>query len=195
MKSAMTIRDPEDFQLLGDETRRKIIYLLRVKEMTVAQIASELDITPQAVYHHIRKLKKAKMLEVSREERVAHLIESYYRATAEAFICRFGKTPVSKEAAFEQIKTVLNALNKIGFNLSYNDNNVSMLTDLQRKLDECCSEAKYDDVISELDNIDWYTQEVVSKYTETLSMSNEEFLEQQELERRLRDVLISLINQ
>ena len=195
MKSAMTIRDPEDFQLLGNETRRKIIYLLRVKEMTVGQIASELDITPQAVYHHIRKLKKAKMIEVSREERVAHLIESYYRATAEAFICRFGKAPISKEAALEQIKTVLNALKIIGFKLNYNDNNVSMLTELQRKLNECCSEAKHDDAISELDNIDWYTQEIVSKYAETLSMSEEEFLEQQKLESNLRDLLISLINQ
>jgi len=65
--------------------------------MTVGQIASELDITPQAVYHHIRKLKKAKMIEVSREERVAHLIESYYRATAKAFICKFGKLLLVKK--------------------------------------------------------------------------------------------------
>jgi len=195
MKSAMIIRDPEDFQLLGDETRRKIIFLLRVKEMTASQIASELDITPQAVYHHIRKLKKANMIEVSREERVAHLIESYYRATAEAFICRFGKAPISKEAALEQIKTILNALEKIGFKLNYTDDNVSKLTELQKKLNECCSETKHDEIISELDNIDWYTQEVVSRYAETLSMSKDEFLEQQKLESQLRDVLISLITQ
>jgi len=53
-----------------------------------------------------------------------------------------------------------------------------MITDLQRKLSECCSEAKHDDAVSELDNIDWYTQDIVSKYTETLSMSKEEFFEQ-----------------
>src|SRR5207249_2735309 len=63
----------------------RIIYLLRAKEMTVSQIAGELNLTPQAIYHHIRKLRDAGMVEVAREERVDHFIETYYRATAEIF--------------------------------------------------------------------------------------------------------------
>ena len=56
MRSIKTINDPGAFKLLGDETRRKMVFLLRAKEMTVSQVAEELDLTPQAVYHHIRKL-------------------------------------------------------------------------------------------------------------------------------------------
>ena len=80
MKAFKLIKDPNAFQLLGDETRRRIIYLLRAKEMTVSQIAGELNLTPQAIYHHIRKLRDAGMVEVAREERVDHYIETYYRA-------------------------------------------------------------------------------------------------------------------
>ncbi len=72
-------------KLLGDETRRKIVFLLRAKEMTVSKIADELNVTPQAVYHHIKKLVETELVEVTREVRVDHLIESYYRATAEVF--------------------------------------------------------------------------------------------------------------
>src|SRR5439155_197835 len=62
-KAFKLITDPDAFQLLGDETRRRIIYLLRAKEMTVSQIAGELNLTPQAIYHHIRKLMDAGMVE------------------------------------------------------------------------------------------------------------------------------------
>ena len=96
MRSFKVIKDPDAFQLLADETRRRIIYLLRAKEMTVAQIAEELKLTPQAIYHHIRKLKDADMVEVAREERVDHFIETYYRATAEMFNLAHGEAGSGK---------------------------------------------------------------------------------------------------
>src|SRR5438445_112154 len=91
MKAFKMIKDPEAFRLLADETRRRIIYLLRAKEMTVSQIAAELNLTPQAIYHHIRKLRDSDLVEVAREERVDHFIETYYRATAEMFNLSHGE--------------------------------------------------------------------------------------------------------
>ena len=91
MKAFKLIKDPEAFQLLADETRRRVIYLLRAKEMTVSQIAAELNLTPQAIYHHIRKMRDAGLVEVAREERVDHFIETYYRATAEMFNLSHGE--------------------------------------------------------------------------------------------------------
>ena len=85
MKAFKVIKDPEAFRLLADETRRRVIYLLRAKDMTVSQIAAELNLTPQAIYHHIRKMRDTGLVEVAREERVDHFIETYYRATAEIF--------------------------------------------------------------------------------------------------------------
>ncbi|UCD26551.1 MAG: winged helix-turn-helix transcriptional regulator [Candidatus Bathyarchaeota archaeon] len=192
VKPIKTIKDPEAFQLLGDETRRKIVFLLRVKEMTVSQIAAELNITPQAVYHHIKKLQKVDMVEVAREERIGHLIESYYRATAETFTCSFGKTPRSREFAREQITTVLNAVKKLGFNLQFDESKISQLVEMQRELDECCSSGKFEDAIADLDDVDFLTKQTVQKYAEAISMSNEEFARNQENEKKFRDLLLSL---
>ena len=142
MKPFMVIREPEAFQLLADETRRKTLYLLRVKEMTVSQIATELGMTSQAIYHHIKKLLKGNMVEVVREERVGHLIESYYRATAEDFLLSHGKVSAQslhdKKLAEDQVTAVLNALKTMGFSLEYDEDTISQLADLRVRLDECC---------------------------------------------------------
>src|SRR2546422_211544 len=103
MKAFKMIKDPEAFRLLADETRRRIIYLLRAKEMTVSQIAAELNLTPQAIYHHIRKLRDSDLVEVAREERVDHFIETYYRATAEMFNLSHGE---GMPQAYAEEKTV-----------------------------------------------------------------------------------------
>jgi predicted transcriptional regulator len=194
MKSLKIISDPEAFQLLGDETRRKIVFLLRVKEMTVSQISAELNVTPQAVYHHIKKLQTAEMIEVAREERVGHLIESFYRTTAEVFICSVGNASSNPEFAKEQMKNVLNALQRLGFNLKYDEDKVSQLVDLQRDLQECCGAQKFEEALSELNDVDFVTKQMVLEYAELLSSSKKEFNEQQELKKKFKDLLISLIN-
>jgi len=189
----IAIKDPEAFQLLADDTRRKIIYLLRVKEMTVSQLASELNLTPQAVYHHIRKLQDGGMIEVTREERLGHLIESYYRATAESFYCSVGKTRPNIKFAKEQMTTVLSTLKRLGFKIEFDKKDASNLVDLQAELDECCHAEKFSDKIAEFEDVDILTKETVLEYASTLSMSDKEFVRQQEIEKKLRDLLKALI--
>ena len=193
MKAVKAIKDPEAFKLLADETRRKIVFLLRVKEMTVSLIAAELNITPQAVYHHIRKLLKGGMVEVAREERIDHLIESYYRATAETFFCSVGKTSRGVEVAREQMATVLNALKKLDFKIEFDESKISQLTDVQVELEQCRGSGKFEDKISELDDVDFLTKQTVQKFAETLSMSDEEFVREQEISKKFHDLLRSLV--
>jgi DNA-binding transcriptional ArsR family regulator len=192
MKPIKTIKDPEAFQLLADETRRKIVFLLRVKEMTVSQVAAELNVTPQAVYHHIKRLLKADMVEVTREERVDHLIESYYRTTAETFNCSVGKTSHGAKAIEEQVPVVLNALKTLGFNIEYDEKVISRLVEIQVGLEKCCSSGEFEDKISELDDVDFLTKQTVLEYAETLSMCDKDFDKQQELKKKFREVLCSL---
>ncbi len=193
MKPVKAIRDPEAFKLLADATRRKIVFLLRVKEMTVSQTAAELNITPQAVYHHIKKLLKGGMVEVAREERIDHLIESYYRATAETFFCSIGKTPRSSKVAKEQVSTVLNALKKLGFNIEFDEQKISQLVDIQTELEECYDSGKFEDMISQLDEVDFLTKQMVQKYAETLSMADKDFTKEQELDKKFKNLLRSLV--
>lgn len=196
MKPFMVIKEPEAYQLLADETRRKILYLLRVKEMTVSQIAAELGVTSQAIYHHIRKLQKGKMVEVVREERIGHLIESYYRATAEDFLLSHGKISAQslhdRKLAEEQVTRVLNALKTLGFNLEFDENTISQLVDLRVGLDQSCAAAgKYEDEIWNNDNLDLPMKMMAAEFAGTLLMSDQEFTKQQKDRENLRALLLS----
>jgi DNA-binding transcriptional ArsR family regulator len=200
MKPFMVIREPEAYQLLADETRRKILYLLRVKEMNVTQLAEELGITSQAVYHHIRKLLNGNMVEVVKEERTGHLIESYYRATAEDFILSHGKvssrTLHDKKLAEEQTIAVLNALNKLDFNLEFDEKKTAQLVELHARIDECCPTAnkpEIEDKIWNMDELNLLMKVMASDFASALLMSEEEFAKQQADRKKLRSLLLSLI--
>lgn len=194
MKPVKSIRDPEAFKLLADETRRKIVFLLRVKEMTVSQIAAELNLTPQAIYHHVKKLLKGGMVEVAREERVDHIIESYYQATAEMFYCSVGKAAGSTTAAKEQMTTILNALKELGFNLEFDENAISKLVDIQIEQEKhSSSSGKFEEKISKLEDVDFLTKQTVQKYAENLSMSDEKLTRQREINKKFMDMLRSLV--
>ena len=198
MKALKTLRDPEAFHLLADETRRKIVYLLRVKEMTASQLAAELKLTPQAVYHHVKKLLKGGLVEVTREERCGHLIESHYRATAELFYYSQGKTSAqslrSKSILKDQMTTALNALKKLGFNLQYDDEKISQLVDTENELEECCTDtSKLENAIYEMEDLDLFAKKKVAELAKTLSMSDKEFNKQNENRKKFREILNSLI--
>src|ERR1700745_587763 len=113
MRAFKYIRDPKAFEVVADETRRRIIYLLRARELTVSQIEEALNRTPQAIYVHIRKLVQTGMVEVAREERVGHFIETYYRSTAEVFEFSYGRER-SERYAEQEVTEGLQALTKLG---------------------------------------------------------------------------------
>ena len=194
MRAVKTISDPEAFKIAADQTRRKMLFLLRVKEMTVSQIAQELSLTPQTVYFHIKKLVEAGMVEVSREVRVDHLIESYYQATAEVFHFTVGNTTRSKETLMETIEAVLNALKRIGFRIEYDNKALNQLTDLQMKLQDCCSAKEYEEEIAKLEDVDFFVKQDLQEYASILSMSDEKIKREDQLKREFRELLRSLIN-
>jgi len=199
MKAFIVIREPEAFQLLADETRRKILYLLRVKDMNVNQLAAELGLTSQAVYHHIRKLLKGKMVEVTKEERVGHLIESYYRATAEDFLLSTGKIKAEsvrdKAMVKEQITAVLKAYRKFGLGVKYDDSNISKLADLWVGLQEdcgTCMNPELQDKIWSSDDLSLLEKTMAAELSSVLLMTDEEFARNEKNRRELRTFLRSL---
>ena len=202
VKMMQVVRDPKAFKLLADETRRKILYLLRVKEMTVSQLAGELDLTPQALYHHIKKLHEGEMVEVVREERLGHLIESYYRATAEDFLLTTGKIDAQtfrdRELAKEQVTAVLNALKKLGFEIEFDQEKIAKIAALRSELThECCSsDERYiraQDEIWNMDELNIITKQIAGEFLSKLLMSKAEFEKQQKAGKQLRDLIHSLI--
>jgi DNA-binding transcriptional ArsR family regulator len=57
----------EVFNALGDNTRIRILYALRESELCVCELASLLDLTPQAVSYHLRLLRVLRLVKYRKE--------------------------------------------------------------------------------------------------------------------------------
>jgi len=187
-KALKVIKDPKAFELLADETRRRMIFLLRAREQTVAQIAHDMGLTPQAIYHHIRKLEKAGMVEVSREERVGHLIESYYRATAELFQCFHGEGKKGQKHAAEKVKEALEGLNEVGMKIPTDDETVASIVKTVRKMEKL-EEISFENKIADNDDIDCLAKEIMMRFAGLLKMTDKQFEDYLELHRQIRSTL------
>ncbi len=194
MRAMKVIDDPKDFQLLTDETRRKMIFLMRVKERTVSQIAEELGKTPQVIYHHIRKLREAGMVEVAREERIDHFIETYYQATAEVFMLQCGKEGGHKYAE-KQMKKALESLAKLGLNLTIDEETSSRVVELMRQIEGVGVDKDWHEKIEGLEDIDIVTRMHLVSLTNILFMSDEQLDEHRNFQKELRDLLRSRLEE
>jgi DNA-binding transcriptional ArsR family regulator len=179
---------PEIFQVLADQTRRRIIYLLRAKEMTVSQIADELDLTPQAIYHNIRKLKDCGMVEVGREERVDHFIETYYRASAEIFYLEHGEAE-TKEVAEKRTLEALQSLSRIGLKVRTDPDVVAKVVEVERRSEQLGAKSELTDKIAGLEDIDFLTRQSLVYFVKMLTMSDADFTEYTRLQKELRKML------
>lgn len=55
------------FRALNDETRRKILHLLRAKDLTAGEIAEHFDISKPSISHHLDILKQANLVVAQRQ--------------------------------------------------------------------------------------------------------------------------------
>jgi DNA-binding transcriptional ArsR family regulator len=186
------IRDPNAFELMADETRRRVIYLLRAKEMTVSQLAAELQLTPQAIYHHIRKLLDAGLVEVAKEERVDHFIETYYRAAAEVFEFIHGEGG-SEKYGEQRVKEALQALNQLGIQARADDEIVSRMIKISKQMNELALTPEMEEKIQKLEGLDFIGKKHVADYLNLLTMSDRQFEEWLNYERTRRNLLKSAV--
>lgn len=55
------------FKALGDPNRRKILDLLRKKDMSVSELQAHFNFTQASLSHHLDILKRARLLTVERQ--------------------------------------------------------------------------------------------------------------------------------
>jgi DNA-binding transcriptional ArsR family regulator len=190
MRTLKVFKDPEAFELAADRTRRRIIHLLRARELSVSQIADELKMTPQAIYHHVRKMLDAGLIEVAKEERVDHFIETYYQATAELFEFTYGETSDEKYKE-ARTKEALQALTRIGLTIPIDEETIAKYAKLSAKMKSvymlCSSEVA--DKISELEDLDHFTKQDAMEIASSVCMNDKQFEELQTLQREARELL------
>lgn len=158
--------------------------------MTVSQIAEELHLTPQAIYHHVRKLKDADLIEIAREERVDHFIETYYRATAEVFHLSHGEGKSHKIEEQQALEGLQN-LSKLGVAVTIDEATASKLVKIQNRMHNLGSKQEWTDKVSDLEDVDFFGRQLLLEYASYLSMSDTEFKEYCELHKEIRHLLRS----
>ena len=193
MRTFKFVRDPNAFELMADDTRRRVIYLLRAKEMTVSQIASELQKTPQGIYHHIRKLLDAGLVEVAKEERVDHFIETYYRATAEVFEFIHGEGG-SEKYGEQRTREALQALKQLGIDARADDEIIERLLKISKQMNELALTPEMEERIRSLEGLDFIGKKHVADYLNLLTMSDKQFEEWLNFERTRRNLLKSAVS-
>jgi DNA-binding transcriptional ArsR family regulator len=192
MKPAKMITDPAAMELLGDETRRRIIYLLRARELTNSQIAEELRLTPQAIYHHIKKLLAAELVEVTREERVENFIETYYRATAEVFEFSWGTSAKNQAQAEQRLRDALVSLDKVGIKVKVNEDALAQIIKTQAKIADFFDNSELHEKVSKLEGIDFLTRQEMASLASMMSLTDKQFQAWLELQKELRTLLKGL---
>jgi len=190
MRAFKVITDPKGFDVIGDKTRRRIIYILRARELSVSQIAEQLQVTPQAIYHHIRKLLDTGMVEVAKEERIGHFIETYYRATAEVFDFHYGECDTQKSGEAET-KEAIRALERVGFVLRADDDAISKYVKLVMKIESAGANPHLEDKLADMPDIGFFGAQHARKLSRLLTMTDKQFEEYQALERDARALLKS----
>ncbi|MHA2021065.1 MAG: ArsR/SmtB family transcription factor [Candidatus Thorarchaeota archaeon] len=104
IKDVEVLSDKKKIQLLLDPIRAEIMRLLAQEPMTVKQLAGEVGKGTGAIFHHIDRLKKARLVVQVRTERTSTgIVQRYYRATAKEYqlgVSRgITRVPTPEEAA------------------------------------------------------------------------------------------------
>ncbi len=192
MKPVKMITDPVAMELLGDDTRRRIIYLLRARELTISQIAEELRMTPQAIYHHIKKLLPAELVEVAREERVDNFIETYYRATAEVFSFSWGTSGKNQAQAEQRLRDTLLSLDKLGIKVRVEEDTVARIIKTQGRIETFGDRQDLEERVSKLDGVDFLGKQELASIATMITLTDKQFQEWLELQKELRILLKGL---
>jgi DNA-binding transcriptional ArsR family regulator len=118
-KDIAVFEDPERLKSVLNKLSWKILQQLSEQEMYPMEVARKLKVHEQKVYYHIRKLTKAGVIKVVREEEKKGAVAKYYKATFPAMGIElpFGYQKISRFPATttdEKIKKFLSPFIKDG---------------------------------------------------------------------------------
>jgi len=189
----------EAFGLLGDETRRNIIFLLRDSELTVKELASKLGLTTQNIYHHIGRLQEAGLVRVKEERLSGHLIERFYTVTADTFI--YSKDRM-EENDYQSSFDVLNGLNELGIGVEVSEENaerLSKLHEMSTKMpgapsveNDICTYCSFSGYFMKFGPMNPMLLSRILQYANLIVMNDEEFEASLGLIREMREFLITI---
>lgn len=194
-KDVLMFEDPEDLKIGLERTRKNILDLLKVKGMTISQIAEALDKDQSTIYRHIKKLEDAGFIEVKDEKKKHHIPEKIYGRTAEVFILATEPMEDDKASALalkwkeDRMKICISILDEMGFVCDDKEEVVSDLADLFSRIDEEVS-LNMDKSVAELEDASFFSILQAKFLADILKICNDESFKEEleELASRFEEV-------
>ena len=183
----------EGFKLLEEETRRRIVFMLRDESLNVKEIAKRLQLTPQNIYHHVNKLQDEKLIQLNYEKRNGHLVESYYSVPADTYLYSDDKIT---ESSTRRYLDLLFGLQELGVPIKPSLETAVILEEIQEEyLDsvndpenkyEVCEKCSYSGFFMKFGPMNPLLLNRIYWYANLIRMNEIEFEESLEKMRRLR---------
>ncbi len=186
----------EGFKLLEDETRRRIVFMLRDESLNVMEIAKRLQLTPQNIYHHVNKLQDAGIIQLNYEKRNGHLVESYYSVPADTYIYSDDRI---NESNTRRYMDILFGLQELGVGIKPSLEIAVLLEEQQNKYQdtlmdpenryEFCETCSYSGFFMKFGPMNPLLLNRIYWYANLIRMNDKEYDEYIESLRRLRSFL------
>jgi DNA-binding transcriptional ArsR family regulator len=142
MDEVQLIRDPKAIRVATESTRRKILSLLRLRGMTVSEVAAILEKDQSTIYRHMEKLRDAGLVVPSGERKVHHIPEKVFTRTAKIFLLAPDLSTTMDEVDLggvygrEEVRRMLRALERLGYVEKSTPDLVSRTRDLILHIDD-----------------------------------------------------------
>lgn len=135
--SVRFFEDSKKLRMGLEDTRNKILQLLKIEDMSISQIAEALNKNNSTIFRHIKKLEEAGFVEVKGERKEHHIPEKIYGRTADVFLLSPEpmdmNIPLDLRWKEDSVKRCLELLYDIGFRCP--EEVVDELTDFLKKVD------------------------------------------------------------
>ena len=120
-KDIMVIRDPDVIKIITESTRRKILALLRVNDLSISQLSNLIEKDQSTVYRHIKKLEACGIVVPVGERKIHHIPETVYGRVARTYMIvpEIDDESPSPSVYYtrEGIKDVMDVLNTMGYDI------------------------------------------------------------------------------
>ena len=120
-KDIMVIRDPDVIKIITESTRRKILALLKINDLSISQLAEMLGKDQSTVYRHIKKLEACGIVMPVGERKIHHIPEAVYGRLARSYLIvpeiDEGHPSPSVYYTRDTIKKVMDVLENMGYDI------------------------------------------------------------------------------
>jgi DNA-binding transcriptional ArsR family regulator len=186
----------EGFKLLEEETRRRIVFMLRDESLNVKELAKRLQLTPQNIYHHVNKLQDEGIIQLNYEKRNGHLVESFYSVPADTYLYSDDKI---NETSTRRYLDILFGLQELGIPIKPSLETAAILEDIHEDYQtsinnpenrhEICEKCSYSGFFMKFGPMNPLMLNRIYWYANLVRMNDLEFEESIEKMGRLRSFL------